>query len=308
MFTDFFSYDGDAAGAVTPRCAIDDELGLMWSAADLVRLLGLQPANTNQMVNYAPGMSLVAPDCGPRPLRFIAHEVAMHWLHNRLEGQRAWALFTSWALLRKFPKVAAPDGLPRLRDFSVDDPVLSGRAEDVEAAFQRMQTARYHLTDLVCGKPLRVLYLRGKPYVSWPDVCDLLPATMTHLARKTQIGTLKSYFPDHAEHIERVRGRNGDHVIVMTPELVLLIVSLYAVPVYNELVTPSSRGRTKPEVWAQHAVEQPEHTFVATPKSVRDRLFAPGTLRAEQTPAAATEFAAAQFTPIDVMRANIKPE
>jgi hypothetical protein len=270
-----FYYDGlisddgmEANGAL--RCAVDDELGLLWCASDIVRLLGLEAANSTQLVEYSPDhtVRITNPKRSHMAVRFTAHPVVMQWLLNRPAHHDLRRLIDEWAKLRKFPICAAPAGMPEPKNpevrarASVPVSVADGWTPGGRAfmTHEQRQEERFHRSTTVDGKPVRLLYVAEDPhkpddvvpFVSWVDACAFMSENMG-VKRTSHVEQIQKFFRDSASQIHRVRSRNGDHVIIISLDLFVYICAIWGSgSAYLDMVEMKDGVKT-PDRWRAEA-------------------------------------------------------
>jgi hypothetical protein len=305
-----FQYDGllsddgmTAQGAL--RCAVDGELGLMWCSSDLVRLVGLISQNSSQLVDYAPDHTkkIVTPGRGHAATRFTSHPVVMQWLLNRPPQHEMRRQLDAWVKIRKFPIADAPAGMPEARESAVKA-LAMGTSADMPTPEQRHR-ARFHQEALLCDKPVNLLYAAPnvakpddlEPYVSWVDACAFLPDRYG-LRPNSHVEQIQDRFKEGSRHIDRVRGANGDFVVVISLTLFENICRIYNErTAFPELV--AGGGVNKLSQWRANAVKYGNRR-----KEFRGTLE---TRVGRRAPPRRNEFDAPRKTPASLQRQDWNP-
>lgn len=245
-------FDGGAL-----RYIIHPERGLMWSVADIVRAVSLGTAQGKQIVAYAPGLAEKEqhPQLPHLMLTFMPHEVTQHWLRNRIVGHALWNHLNRWNLIRKFPTIPAPAGLPLAKNKKVRD-VAPGAVNAASAPpdVDRTRIDCSHITPWLVDRPVGILYVDKTPWVLWSDVCQYIKPESGLTGRAT-LNSLKAKFPVNWDgQIRRVVARNRHHVLVISPALFTVLMRVWCFDAYKSLTLSEHNGLTLPEVWAGYAL------------------------------------------------------
>jgi hypothetical protein len=271
-----FKYDGPPAPTARThghlRYVVDDELGLMWCASDLVKLIGLTGANSTQLQNLAPEHTkLVAGGGRARlPLRFTTHSVVKHWLSApvRLEHMPTARALDEWAIFRKFPISPAPSWLkphrvevPRSIQPAVDDPSHRVKASRVHMTQEQRQEERFHRAVILDDKTVYLLYVaedeqqpdRLSVYVSWASAFSFMSEGY-NLTPSSHLGQIQRFFRESRDHIRRERAVNREDVVVVSLRLFEHICAVWgAHSAQVAIIKHTDKGRSLTDQWRDEA-------------------------------------------------------